>query len=82
MKHQTMGRNWQWSFAAILISVALVFAMPALAAKGGNSGGGGGDKPDKGSGGGGGGKPPPTRVEGAGDSIMRGYNADCTSNTG
>jgi lysophospholipase L1-like esterase len=64
----------------LLLTFALALAMPALAAKGGNGGGGG--KPGGDGGGGGKGKTPPTRVEGAGDSIMRGYNASCTSNTG
>lgn len=70
-----------------LIALSLIVAGPVLAAKGG---GGGGGKPSDGGGGGGGGggkgggknNTPAVRVEGAGDSIMRGYNADCTRNTG
>jgi lysophospholipase L1-like esterase len=62
----------------------------ALAAKGGKGGGGGGGGngggkgggKDKGGGGDGGGTDTALYLEGAGDSIMRGYNASCTRNTG
>ena len=62
----------------VFVAAALVVSGAALAAKGGNGGGKGGG----GGGGGGGGTGPATRLEGAGDSIMRGYNASCTRNTG
>jgi lysophospholipase L1-like esterase len=85
MLNRFESNNLRTVVSGILVSLALVLAGPALAAKGGNGGG----KPSDGDGGGGGGgggggktKPAPTRVEGAGDSIMRGYNADCTGNTG
>ena len=64
--------------AAVL---ALAIAGTAAAAKPGTGGGGGGGG-GKGGGKGGGGQTPATRVEGAGDSIMQGYNASCTRNTG
>jgi hypothetical protein len=86
MQHILERKNIRSFMITLLLVFALALAMPALAAKGGNGGGGGGGKPggDDGGGGGGGskGKTAPTRVEGAGDSIMRGYNASCTSNTG
>jgi hypothetical protein len=59
-----------------VLLAALIVSGAALAAKGGNGGGKGGH------GGGGGGTAPAARIEGAGDSIMRGYNASCTRNTG
>jgi hypothetical protein len=70
---------------AVLLTISLAVTGVAEAAKGGNGGGGG--KGGDGGGGGGGGKggknkTPSVRVEGAGDSIMRGYNATCTGNTG
>jgi hypothetical protein len=87
MQHILERKNNRSFMVTLLLVFALALAMPALAARGGNGGGGGkpgGDDGGGGGGGGGGGKDrtPPTRVEGAGDSIMRGYNADCTSNTG
>jgi hypothetical protein len=68
-------------FLIALLALGLAVTGPALAAKpdnpgGGNGGGNGGGK------GGGKNKTPAVRVEGAGDSIMRAYNADCTGNTG
>jgi lysophospholipase L1-like esterase len=67
--------------SALLLGFALATAGSAIAAKGGTKGGGGGGK----GGGHGGNEPPPApaavHLEGAGDSIMRGYNASCTSNT-
>ncbi|MGD8907553.1 MAG: hypothetical protein PVG58_11705, partial [Gammaproteobacteria bacterium] len=70
---------------AVLLTISLAMTGVAEAAKGGNGGGGG--KGGDGGGGGGGGKggknkTPSVRVEGAGDSIMRGYNATCDGNTG
>jgi lysophospholipase L1-like esterase len=80
-------RNSHRAISSIVVTLifgaALAVGGPALAAKGGNGGGNGGGKPDGGGDDGGGkNKPAAVRVEGAGDSIMRGYNADCTSNTG
>ena len=64
-------------FASGVLLAALIVSGAALAAKGGNGGGKG-----SGGGGGGGGTASAARIEGAGDSIMRGYNASCTRNTG
>jgi lysophospholipase L1-like esterase len=74
-----------YRFGILVLVVALTGAGSALAAKGGNKGGGGGGG-GGGKGGNGGGDPPPpppaaVHLEGAGDSIMRGYNASCTHNT-
>lgn len=68
-------------FASLALLVAMVGSFgPAEAAKGGNAGGKGGG--NGGGSGGGGGSSPAAHLEGAGDSIMRGYNASCTRNTG
>lgn len=69
-----------------LTAIILASTGAALAAKGGNKGGNGGGKGGgKGGGGGGdggsGGSPVVLHLEGAGDSIMQGYNASCTGNT-
>jgi len=66
--------------ALVMLAASLAVAGGAVAAKGGNKGGGSGG--GGGGGKGGKGKTPSVHVEGAGDSIMRGYNATCDSNTG
>jgi lysophospholipase L1-like esterase len=78
-----MLRAGSRAFPLVILVCALALIGTAEAqkgVKGGGSGGGGG----KGGGKGGGGSSvtAPLRVEGVGDSIMRGYNASCTRNTG
>jgi lysophospholipase L1-like esterase len=74
--HRRFGQRSRL-LALCILALSLAVVGVAEAKKGGGGGGGGGG----GKGGGKGGKPAPVRVEGAGDSIMQGYNASCTGNT-